>query len=136
MLKVQIFMIRRVLFLMRAFSSRAIAATLTTIRQQQQSIKRIVGACLLTLTLWGIGAPAHAVPYEKNEAGRVQTTERYDQIQTEKDGMNNFDAADPRRDTTAAEAKAQTLKDTAERRKAQAEDPLEPAREAIKDLVD
>lgn len=124
------------LFLMKAFFSKAIAATFVAIHQQKLNLKRFVGASLLGLMLWGIAAPAYAVPYENNDDGRIQNTERYDQIQAEKDGMNTFEAVDPRRDTAAVEAKAQTLKDTAERRKTQANDPLETAREAIKDLVD
>ncbi|MEL6855969.1 MAG: hypothetical protein AAFO83_12800, partial [Cyanobacteria bacterium J06607_13] len=63
-----------------------------------------------------------------------QSTERYDQIQSEKGGMNNFDAVDPRRNTTTAEAKARELSDVAERRNKRASDPLEPAREAIDEL--
>ena len=99
---------------------------------------RLVCASLLTILLWGLSGglntPAQAVPYEKNEAGRIQTTERYDKIQSEKGGMNTFDAVDPRRDANAD--KAQALSDVAKRRKAQADDPLEPAREAIDTLKD
>ncbi|MEL6469768.1 MAG: hypothetical protein AAFQ74_08575 [Cyanobacteria bacterium J06623_4] len=91
----------------------------------------IVG--LIGFSLWNLSAPAYAVPYQKGDRG-IQSTERYDQIQSEKGGMNNFDAVDPRRNTTAAEAKARELSDVAERRNNRASDPLEPAREAVDEL--
>lgn len=118
---------QRLLNLVAVFGRRVVRS----VYRSRQST-RVVCAALLTVLLWGLSAPANAVPYEKNEAGRIQTTERYDKIQSEKDGMNTFDAADPRRD--ANEDKAQTLSDVAKRRKAQADDPLEPAREAISNL--
>ena len=101
------------------------------------SLKKAVIAGLVGLSLWGLVAPmqtAIAADMYKNERGQMQTTERYDQIQSETGGMNNFDAVDPRRN--ANEAKAQALSDVAKRRKAQASDPLEPAREAIGNLKD
>ncbi len=106
------------------------------------NLRRILIVGIIGLSLWGttLVAPAHAADandYYSNERGSLQTTERYDQIQNKKGGMNNFDAVDPRRDTN--EAKAKKLIDTAKRRKAQASDPqasdpLEPAREAIDDI--
>ena len=101
------------------------------------SLKKVVVAGLIGLSLWGFAAPAQAADageFYKNERGQLQTTERYDKIQNKSGGMNDFEAVDPRRD--ANEAKAQALIDTAKRRKAQASDPLEPAREAIDDLKD
>ncbi len=106
-------------------------------------LKRVFIAGLVSLglsaSLLSFGAPAFAADandYYGNERGSIQGTERYDQIQPEQGGMNNFDAVDPRRDTKAVEARSQELIDTAKRRKAQADDPLEPAREAIGDLKD
>ena len=99
-----------------------------------KALKGLLIAGFIAVSLWTVASPAYAADMYDNERGQKQTTERYDQIQSEKDGMNNFDAVDPRRD--ANEAKAQTLKDVAKRRKAQASDPLEPAREAISDLKD
>ena len=107
---------------------------LEQVNQSKRVTKRLVSAALLTVMLWGVSLPANAVPYEKNDAGRVQTTERYDQIQENTGGMNGFDAVDPRRDTN--EDKAQALSDIAKRRQAQASDPLEPAREAVSDMKD
>lgn len=100
------------------------------------SLKKTVIAGLVSLSLWSFAAPAQAASAEMytNERGEMQTTERYDKIQSESGGMNNFDAVDPRRN--ANEAKAQKLSDVAKRRKAQASDPLEPAREAVDDLTD
>ncbi|MEL6603536.1 MAG: hypothetical protein AAFP20_09970 [Cyanobacteria bacterium J06614_10] len=96
-------------------------------------VTKIAIAGLIGFSLWSLSAPAHAVPYQKGDRG-IQSTERYDQIQSEKGGMNNFDAVDPRRNTTTAEAKARELSDVAERRNKRASDPLEPAREAIDEL--
>ena len=101
---------------------------------RMKALKGLLIAGFIAISLWAVASPAYAADMYDNERGQKQTTERYDKIQSEKGGMNNFDAVDPRRD--ANEAKAQTLKDTAERRKAQASDPLEPAREAISDLKD
>ncbi len=109
--------------------------TFGSIDRSMQIGRRLVSAGLLAVVLWGLSVPAaQAVPYEKNDDGRIQTTERYDQIQQERGGMNNFDAVDPRFD--ANEDKAQILSDTAKRRAMQADDPLETAREAIGDLKD
>lgn len=106
-------------------------------------LKRVLIAGLVSLglsaSLLGFSGPAFAADandYYGNDRGSIQGTERYEQIQPEQDGMNGFDAVDPRRDTKAVEARSQELIDTAKRRKAQAEDPLEPAREAIGDLKD
>lgn len=101
------------------------------------NLKKAVIAGLIGLSLWGFAAPAQAADageFYKNERGQLQTTERYEEIQPKSGGMNDYKAVDPRRD--ANEDKAQTLIDTAKRRKAQASDPLEPAREAIDDLTD
>ena len=103
--------------------------------QLKAASKKIVIVSILGLSLWSLGMPAHAVPYQEGERG-IQSTELYDQIQEEKGGMNNFDDADPRRNTSRADAKAQKLSDAAARRKATASDPLETAREAISDLTD
>lgn len=99
-----------------------------------KALKGLLIAGFIAISLWGMTAPAYAADMYDNERGQKQTTERYDKIQSEKDGMNNFEAVDPRRD--ANEAKAQTLLDTAKRRKAQASDPLETAREAVDEMTD
>lgn len=104
-----------------------------------KGFKQVLVIGLVSLSLWTISTPAHAADandYYKNERGSIQGTERYDKIQPEQGGMNGFDAVDPRRNTARVEAKAQELSDVAKRRKAQANDPLEPAREAIDDLKD
>lgn len=99
-----------------------------------KALKGLLVAGFVAVSLWAMTAPAYAVNMYDNEIGQKQTTERYDKIQSEQGGMNNFDDVDPRRNTN--EAKAQTLIDTAKRRNAQASDPLETAREAIGDLKD
>ena len=99
-----------------------------------KALKSLLVAGFIAVSLWTMATPAYAADMYDNERGQKQTTERYDKIQSEKGGMNNFDAVDPRRN--ANDAKAQTLLDTAKRRKAQASDPLETAREAIGDLKD
>jgi len=101
--------------------------------QLKSAGKKIVVVGMLGLSLWSLAAPANAVPYQEGDRG-IQSTELYDQIQEEKGGMNNFDAVDPRRDTTRADAKAQKLSDVATRRKAAAADPLEPVRDAVGDI--
>ncbi len=100
------------------------------------SLRRCFIVGLVTFSLWGatLVAPAHAASaddYTTNDRGSIQSTELYDQIQPEAGGMNGFDDVDPRRNTREAEAKAQTLIDTAKRRNAKASDPLEPVREAV-----
>ena len=99
-----------------------------------RALRSLLVAGFIAVSLWTMTAPAYArgIDMYDNERGQKQTTERYDKIQSEEGGMNNFDDVDPRRN--ANEDKAQTLIDTAKRRKAQASDPLEPAREAIGDL--
>lgn len=104
------------------------------ILNRARALKGLLVASFIAVSLWASATPAYAANMYENERGQKQTTERYDKIQSEKGGMNNFDAVDPRRDANAD--KAQTLIDTAKRRKAQASDPLEPAREAIGDLKD
>lgn len=104
------------------------------ILNRARALKGLLVASFIAVSLWAAATPAYAANMYENERGQKQTTERYDKIQSEKGGMNNFDAVDPRRDANAD--KAQTLIDTAKRRKAQASDPLEPAREAIGDLKD
>ncbi|MGC1309091.1 MAG: hypothetical protein WA885_17840 [Phormidesmis sp.] len=102
-------------------------------------LKKAFVAGLIGVILWGVSTPAYAADandYYKNERGQMQTTERYDKIQREKGGMNNFDDVDPRRDTTEADAKAQTLMDTAKRVRAQDADPLESVREAVTNVKD
>ena len=97
-----------------------------------KALKGLLVAGFVIVSLWTMATPAHAADMYGNERGQKQTTERYDKIQSEEGGMNNFNDVDPRRD--ANEAKAQTLIDTANRRKTQTSDPLEPAREAVGDL--
>ena len=109
----------------------------TAVKAVLNGMKKALIACLVSLSLWSFAAPVQAADANdmyKNERGELQTTERYEKIQPETGGMNNFDDVDPRRD--ANEAKAQTLIDTAKRRKAQANDPLEPAREAVDSIKD
>lgn len=101
---------------------------------QGATLKRMLVAVLVGVSLWSISAPAQAASaddYYENERGSIQSTEHYDTIQSKTGDFNNFEDADPRRNTQAAEAKARTLSDTAERRQNMASDPLEPAREAI-----
>ncbi len=104
-----------------------------------KGFKRVLAIGLVSLSLWSITAPAYAAStndYYENERGSIQGTERYDKIQSEKGGMNNFDAVDPRRNTAKSDAKAQELVDVAKRENAMNNDPLEPAREAVDDLKD
>lgn len=105
------------------------------------SFRRFFIVSLVSFSLWGatLVAPAHAASandYTTNERGGIQSTELYDQIQPEVGGMNGFDDADPRRDTRKAEAKAQTLVDSATRRNIENADadPLEPVREAVDNI--
>jgi len=111
----------------------------TLLESLLKGFKRVLAIGLVSLSLWSIATPAQAADandYYKNERGSIQGTERYDKIQSEKGGMNNFDAVDPRRNTTEADVKAQELKDVAKRSNALADDPLEPAREAVDNLKD
>ena len=100
--------------------------------------KLFVVAGLIGVSLMSISTPAFAadVDYSKNMEGGIQSTERYDSIQSEKGGMNNFEAVDPRRDTN--DTKAQALKDSAKRRTAElrSEDTLDTVREAVDDVKD
>lgn len=105
---------------------------MTAIFNRLNALKGLLIAGFIAISLWGMTAPAYAADMYNNERGQKQTTERYDKIQSKQDGMNNFSAVDPRRDTN--DAKAQTLLDTAKRRQAQASAPLETAREAASDL--
>lgn len=111
----------------------------------QQSLRRWFGvgrlaavAGLVSFCLMGLSLPAQAadIDYSKTSEGAIQSTERYDSIQSEKGGMNGFDAADPRRNNGEARAKAQELSDVAKRRSLEANDPLEPVREAIDSIKD
>ncbi len=99
-----------------------------------KALKSLLVAGFVAISLWAMTAPAYAVDMYDNEVGGKQTTERYDKIQSEKGGMNNFDDVDPRRDTNAAKAK--TLIDTARRRNVESPSALESAREAISDIKD
>lgn len=78
-----------------------------------------------------VGNAVNPVGYSENSKGAIQSTERYDAIQSKSGGMNGFDAADPRRNIGEASAKAQELSDVARRRQLEANDPLEPVREAV-----
>ncbi|EDX86072.1 hypothetical protein S7335_3775 [Synechococcus sp. PCC 7335] len=106
------------------------------INQHFMTGRLFVAAGLVGLCLMSISAPAFAadVDYSKNSEGGIQSTERYDNIQSEKGGMNNYEAVDPRRNTN--DAKAQALKDSAKRRTAElrSEDTLESVREAVDDV--
>ncbi len=111
----------------------------------KRSISQIftVGKSLAVVSLAGIilmsmstSVQAADVDYSKNSQGGIQSTERYDKIQSQSGGMNNFDAMDPRRNTVEAGAKAQTLSDVAKRRQLEAADPFEPVREAAGDIKD
>ncbi|MGB3295790.1 MAG: hypothetical protein WBB01_22630 [Phormidesmis sp.] len=98
------------------------------------SFKRVLVAVLVGISLWSVSAPAQAASandYYENERGSLQNTERYDKIQSETGDFNNFEDVDPRRNTQGAEAKAQALKDTAERQQRMDAEPLGSAREAI-----
>lgn len=107
--------------------------------QSQCALKRTLIVGLVSLGLWAasVSTPAYAADandYYSNERGSVQNTERYDQIQPDSGGMNGFDDTDPRRNTQAAEAKAQTLRNRSERMLDETADPLENAREAISNI--
>ena len=107
--------------------------------QSQTILKRTLMVGLISLGLWtaSVASPAYAADandYYGNERGSIQNTERYDQIQPDAGGMNGFDDADPRRDTSAAKAKAKTLKDSAVRRQLQTGGPLETAGEEINNV--
>lgn len=97
-------------------------------------VRRMLVAVLVGVTLWSVSAPAQAASandYYENERGSLQNTERYDTIQSKTGEYNNFEDVDPRRNTRAAEAKAKSLIDSAERNNNLSSDPLESAREAI-----
>ena len=98
--------------------------------------KRTVAVGMLVFLLWNLAAPAQAAEYRTNERGNIQSTDVYQPMQEKQGGMNNYSDTDPRRNTAQAEAKAKKLSDTAERRKMQASDPLEPARETIDQATD
>lgn len=100
--------------------------------------KLAIAAGLVSICLVSLSAPAQAadIDYSKTSEGAIQSTERYDNIQSQKGGMNGFDAADPRRNIGEAKAKAQELSDVAKRRQLQADDPLEPVREAVDSIKD
>ncbi len=106
------------------------------VSQRFSAGKSLVIASLAGVFLIGMSTPAQAadVDYSKNSQGGIQSTERYDKIQSESGGMNNFDAMDPRRSTAETSAKAQTLSDVAKRRKLEASDPFEPVREVAEDV--
>ncbi len=98
------------------------------------NFQRLLAAVLVGVSLWSVSAPAQAASaddYYGNERGSIQSTERYEKIQSETGDFNNFEDVDPRRNTKAAETKARTLIDSAERNNRSSSDPLESAREAI-----
>lgn len=111
-----------------------------TLFDQLKSIRRTLIISIVGLSLWGLLSVGYvqAAPagYQENEIGSIQTTERYDQIQSEAGGINGFDDTDPRRNTAKAEAKAQKLSDVAKRRQAQADEPLDTAKEVLNNLKD
>jgi hypothetical protein len=130
------------------------------ILNRANSFRRVFVIALVSLCVWGMtfvalahADPAHAnssardgrdgteragdgIEYYKNDRSTLQTTERYNQIQPETGGMNNFDDVDPRMDTRESDAKARAMSDAASRRSAQAADPLESARKTIKSAKD
>ena len=98
------------------------------------TLKRGLVAVLVGVSLWSISAPAQAADandYYENERGALQNTERYDTIQPKTGDFNNFEDADPRRDTQSVTAKARALKDTAERQRAMDAEPLESAGDVV-----
>ena len=101
-------------------------------------LRRVLMISLVTVGLSSLmmvgSAQAADADYIPNERGQVQSTERYDAIQSKVGGMNQYNDTDPRRNTAQAEAKAQKLSDVAERRNRAADGPLEPVRDAIQDL--
>jgi hypothetical protein len=104
-------------------------------------LRRILAAALVSILLWSmaVAAPAYAADvddYTENDRGTLQTTERYEQIQPKVGGMNNFEDIDPRTNTKEGAAQAKKLQDVAERRYAEAKDPLEPARKTIRNAKD
>ena len=107
-----------------------------SISQHFTASKWVAIASLVGVFLIGTGAPAQAadIDYSKTSQGGIQSTERYDNIRSKSGGMNNFDAADPRRNIDEASAKAQELSDVAKRRQMEASDPFEPVREVAEDV--
>ncbi len=105
---------------------------------QQFSASKLAAVGLVGVCFIALSAPAQAadIDYSKTSEGAIQSTERYDAIQSKQGGMNGFDAADPRRNIGEASAKAQELSDVAKRRQLQADDPLEPVREAVDSIKD
>lgn len=105
---------------------------------KQFSVSRLAAVAGLAVCLFGLSMPAQAadLDYSENSKGAIQSTERYDNIRSKSGGMNNFDAADPRRNIGEATAKAQELSDVAKRRKMEANDPLETVREAVGSIKD
>ncbi len=104
----------------------------------KSAVRSLAPVCLAACLLWaGITAPAHAADnYMKNERGTLQSYERYDEVKPEVGGINRYTDTDPRRDTTAADAKARALSDQAERSKRMADDPFEPTRETLSNTGD
>lgn len=102
------------------------------------TIKLAAVAVIASICFVSLGASAQAadIDYSKNSEGAIQSTERYDNIQSKQGGMNGFDAVDPRRNTNEASIKAQILSDVAKRRQVQADDPLEPVREVVDNVKD
>lgn len=102
------------------------------------AVRSLAPICLAVCLLWaGVAAPAYAADnYIENERGTLQSYERYDEVKPEVGGINRYTDTDPRRDTTAADAKAQALGDQAERSKRMADDPLEPTRKTLSNAGD
>lgn len=111
-----------------------------TLFNKFRGVRRTLIVSIIGFSLWGLlsvgSAQAASTGYQENEIGSIQATERYDQIQSEAGGINGFDDTDPRRNTTRAEAKAQKLSDVAKRRQAQADEPLDTAKEVLSNLKD
>ena len=101
-----------------------------------RALKGILLVGLVSFSLWSLGlSPAVAADTTDylNDPDTSQSIERYEAIQPKKDGMNNFEDTDPRRNTRQAEAKAKALKDTAKRVKMQDSESFESVKAAIGD---
>ncbi|MFE4107368.1 hypothetical protein [Almyronema epifaneia] len=104
------------------------------------SIRRVVASvlafCLCASLVFGFSGVAQARgsdDYQKNDRGQLQNYEPYDTVQSKADGMNQYDDTDPRRDTSAAQVKANELERKA-RFQQGAPNPLESAGDSLKNL--
>ncbi|NJL86996.1 MAG: hypothetical protein HC886_15120 [Leptolyngbyaceae cyanobacterium SM1_1_3] len=105
----------------------------------RRAIVGLISFCLCLGLVFGLGGLNSAAlaessgDYLKNDRDQLQNYEPYDPVQTKVGGMNQYEDTDPRRDTSAAEAKAERLRRDAESRQAPT-NPLNAAGESLKNL--